>query len=117
MVPPTLVSAFCAMCLDPTLSNLDPSSPNTYPSFHSLFAPCASSSPLASFSISNAADKEVEDYYTRKRHLPDLAARGTLPLHVLKLTQEQVGALFEVQKKWMSKPLIYLMALLKSLLV
>ena len=38
-----------------------------------------------------AADKEVEDYYTRKRHLPDLAARGTLPLHVLKISQE-VGA-------------------------
>ncbi|XP_028989148.1 protein shisa-6-like isoform X7 [Betta splendens] len=35
------------------------------------------------------ADKEVEDYYTRKRHLPDLAARGTLPLHVLKMTQDQ----------------------------
>ncbi|XP_029690710.1 protein shisa-6-like isoform X5 [Takifugu rubripes] len=35
------------------------------------------------------ADKEVEDYYTRKRHLPDLAARGTLPLHVLKISQEQ----------------------------
>ncbi|XP_077481520.1 protein shisa-6 isoform X6 [Stigmatopora argus] len=35
------------------------------------------------------ADKEVEDYYTRKRHLPDLAARGTLPLHVLKINQDQ----------------------------
>ncbi|XP_039892586.1 protein shisa-6 isoform X6 [Simochromis diagramma] len=35
------------------------------------------------------ADKEVEDYYTRKRHLPDLAARSTLPLHVLKMSQEQ----------------------------
>ncbi|XP_035766326.1 protein shisa-6 isoform X4 [Neolamprologus brichardi] len=34
-------------------------------------------------------DKEVEDYYTRKRHLPDLAARSTLPLHVLKMSQEQ----------------------------
>lgn len=43
------------------------------------------------FFIFNAADKEVDDYYTRKRHLPDLAARGTLPLHVLKLSQEQVG--------------------------
>lgn len=94
MVPPTLVPAFCTMCSDPTLSNLDPCSPNTYPSIHLLFAPCASSSPLASlfFFISNAADKEVEDYYTRKRHLPDLAARGTLPLHVLKLSQEQVGS-------------------------
>ncbi|KAM8876502.1 protein shisa-6-like isoform 8-T8 [Synchiropus picturatus] len=35
------------------------------------------------------ADKEVDDYYTRKRHLPDLAARGTLPLHVLKMSQDQ----------------------------
>lgn len=41
--------------------------------------------------MSSAADKEVEDYYTRKRHLPDLAARSTLPLHVLKMSQEQVG--------------------------
>lgn len=41
--------------------------------------------------IFSAADKEVEDYYTRKRHLPDLAARGTLPLHVIKMSQEQVG--------------------------
>ncbi|XP_055085537.1 protein shisa-6 isoform X3 [Periophthalmus magnuspinnatus] len=33
-------------------------------------------------------DKDVDEYYTRKRHLPDLAARGTLPLHVLKMSQE-----------------------------
>lgn len=47
-----------------------------------------------SFSILclSAADKEVEDYYSRKRHLPDLAARGILPLHVLKMSQDQVGA-------------------------
>ncbi|XP_064179136.1 protein shisa-6 isoform X3 [Anguilla rostrata] len=37
------------------------------------------------------ADKDVDEYYTRKRHLPDLAARGTLPLHVIKMTQEQQG--------------------------
>ncbi|XP_056222585.1 protein shisa-6 isoform X10 [Seriola aureovittata] len=35
------------------------------------------------------ADKDVDEYYTRKRHLPDLAARGTLPLHVLKMSQDQ----------------------------
>ncbi|XP_028989145.1 protein shisa-6-like isoform X3 [Betta splendens] len=40
-------------------------------------------------SLKKLTDKEVEDYYTRKRHLPDLAARGTLPLHVLKMTQDQ----------------------------
>ncbi|KAM8876503.1 protein shisa-6-like isoform 9-T9 [Synchiropus picturatus] len=40
-------------------------------------------------SQSHHADKEVDDYYTRKRHLPDLAARGTLPLHVLKMSQDQ----------------------------
>ncbi|XP_029690701.1 protein shisa-6-like isoform X3 [Takifugu rubripes] len=40
-------------------------------------------------SLKKLTDKEVEDYYTRKRHLPDLAARGTLPLHVLKISQEQ----------------------------
>ncbi|XP_041753393.1 protein shisa-6-like isoform X7 [Coregonus clupeaformis] len=35
------------------------------------------------------ADKDVDDYYTCKRHLPDLAARSTLPLHVIKMSQEQ----------------------------
>uniref|UniRef100_A0A3Q0QN93 Shisa family member 6 n=1 Tax=Amphilophus citrinellus TaxID=61819 RepID=A0A3Q0QN93_AMPCI len=40
-------------------------------------------------SLKKLTDKEVEDYYTRKRHLPDLAARGTLPLHVLKMSQDQ----------------------------
>uniref|UniRef100_A0A668AEJ8 Shisa family member 6 n=1 Tax=Myripristis murdjan TaxID=586833 RepID=A0A668AEJ8_9TELE len=40
-------------------------------------------------SLKKLTDKEVEDYYTRKRHLPDLAARGTLPLHVIKMSQEQ----------------------------
>ncbi|KAM9462310.1 protein shisa-6 isoform 4-T5 [Clarias gariepinus] len=34
------------------------------------------------------ADKDVDDYYTRKRHLPDLAARGTLPLHMIKISQD-----------------------------
>ncbi|XP_078147011.1 protein shisa-6 isoform X1 [Centroberyx gerrardi] len=33
-------------------------------------------------SLKKLTDKEVEDYYSRKRHLPDLAARGTLPLHL-----------------------------------
>uniref|UniRef100_A0A3P8UNH2 Shisa family member 6 n=1 Tax=Cynoglossus semilaevis TaxID=244447 RepID=A0A3P8UNH2_CYNSE len=40
-------------------------------------------------SLKKLTDKEVDDYYSRKRHLPDLAARGTLPLHVLKLGQDQ----------------------------
>ncbi|XP_056912383.1 protein shisa-6 isoform X2 [Takifugu flavidus] len=44
---------------------------------------------LSRFSSLKKLNKEVEDYYTRKRHLPDLAARGTLPLHVLKISQEQ----------------------------
>ncbi|XP_036938168.1 protein shisa-6 isoform X10 [Acanthopagrus latus] len=47
------------------------------------------------------ADKEVEDYYTRKRHLPDLAARGTLPLHVLKISQDQHR---EQQQQLQSQP-------------
>ncbi|XP_032995481.1 protein shisa-6 isoform X2 [Lacerta agilis] len=34
-------------------------------------------------------DKEAEEYYSRKRHLPDLAARGTLPLNVIQLSQKQ----------------------------
>uniref|UniRef100_UPI003AB0FA42 protein shisa-6-like n=1 Tax=Centroberyx gerrardi TaxID=166262 RepID=UPI003AB0FA42 len=40
-------------------------------------------------SLKKLTDKEVEDYYSRKRHLPDLAARGTLPLHVIKMSQDQ----------------------------
>ncbi|XP_036938171.1 protein shisa-6 isoform X13 [Acanthopagrus latus] len=52
-------------------------------------------------SQSHHADKEVEDYYTRKRHLPDLAARGTLPLHVLKISQDQHR---EQQQQLQSQP-------------
>ncbi|XP_060620449.1 protein shisa-6 isoform X2 [Anolis sagrei] len=37
----------------------------------------------------NPTDKEAEEYYSRKRHLPDLAARGTLPLNVIQLSQKQ----------------------------
>lgn len=37
----------------------------------------------------NPSDKEADEYYTRRRHLPDLAARGTLPLNVIKMTQDQ----------------------------
>ncbi|KAM5135952.1 protein shisa-6 isoform 2-T2 [Mantella aurantiaca] len=37
----------------------------------------------------NPTDKEADDYYMRRRHLPDLAARGTLPLNVIKMTQDQ----------------------------
>ncbi|XP_023693042.1 protein shisa-6 isoform X2 [Paramormyrops kingsleyae] len=40
-------------------------------------------------SLKRLTDKDVEEYYSRKRHLPDLAARGTLPLHVIKMNQEQ----------------------------
>ncbi|XP_030631709.1 protein shisa-6 [Chanos chanos] len=39
-------------------------------------------------SLKRLTDKDVDDYYSRKRHLPDLAARGTLPLHVMKMSQE-----------------------------
>ncbi|CDQ72039.1 unnamed protein product [Oncorhynchus mykiss] len=41
-------------------------------------------------SLKRLTDKDVDDYYTRKRHLPDLAARSTMPLHVIKMNQEQV---------------------------
>ncbi|XP_063817050.1 protein shisa-6 isoform X8 [Pseudophryne corroboree] len=37
------------------------------------------------------ADKDADDYYMRRRHLPDLAARGTLPLNVIKMTQDQLN--------------------------
>ncbi|XP_073516362.1 protein shisa-6 isoform X9 [Phyllobates terribilis] len=36
----------------------------------------------------NPTDKEADEYYMRRRHLPDLAARGTLPLNVIKMTQD-----------------------------
>nr|XP_034960618.1 protein shisa-6 isoform X6 [Zootoca vivipara] len=37
----------------------------------------------------NPTDKEAEEYYSRKRHLPDLAARGTLPLNVIQLSSQK----------------------------
>ncbi|KAM4692625.1 protein shisa-6 [Rhinophrynus dorsalis] len=40
-------------------------------------------------SLKRLTDKEADDYYMRRRHLPDLAARGTLPLNVIKMTQDQ----------------------------
>ncbi|KAG8446052.1 hypothetical protein GDO86_013792, partial [Hymenochirus boettgeri] len=40
-------------------------------------------------SLKKLTDKEADEYYTRRRHLPDLAARGTLPLNVIKMTQDQ----------------------------
>ncbi|XP_063148650.1 protein shisa-6 isoform X3 [Candoia aspera] len=42
-------------------------------------------------SLKRLTDKEAEEYYSRKRHLPDLAARGTLPLNVIQLSQKQVN--------------------------
>ncbi|XP_077101736.1 protein shisa-6-like isoform X2 [Siphateles boraxobius] len=39
-------------------------------------------------SLKKLTDKDVDDYYTRKRNLPDLAARGTLPLHMMKMNQD-----------------------------
>ncbi|XP_007887064.1 protein shisa-6 isoform X2 [Callorhinchus milii] len=38
---------------------------------------------------SDLSEKEIDEYYMKKRHLPDLAARGTLPLHVMKMNPEQ----------------------------
>ncbi|XP_053309718.1 protein shisa-6 isoform X1 [Spea bombifrons] len=40
-------------------------------------------------SLKRLTDKEADEYYMRRRHLPDLAARGTLPLNVIKMTQDQ----------------------------
>uniref|UniRef100_A0A673HYS1 Shisa family member 6 n=1 Tax=Sinocyclocheilus rhinocerous TaxID=307959 RepID=A0A673HYS1_9TELE len=42
-------------------------------------------------SLKRLTDKDVDDYYSRKRNLPDLAARGTLPLHMIKMNQESQG--------------------------
>lgn len=67
---------------------------NSYPCFllHSLPESLLHLLLLFFIPVPSAADKDVDDYYTRKRHLPDLAARGTLPLHVLKVGQDQVGS-------------------------
>ncbi|XP_059804763.1 protein shisa-6-like [Hypanus sabinus] len=39
-------------------------------------------------SLKRLSEKEMDEYYMKRRHLPDLAARGTLPLHVIKMNQE-----------------------------
>ena len=44
---------------------------------------------LLSPCLSPAADKEADEYYMRRRHLPDLAARGTLPLNVIQMSQQK----------------------------
>lgn len=81
----TVFFALCAMFCNPILFFPPRIQPATCvfsesSSHFSFLSPCLS-----------AADKEVEDYYTGKCHLPDLAARGTLPLHILKTSQEQVS--------------------------
>nr|XP_010594987.1 protein shisa-6 homolog [Loxodonta africana] len=40
-------------------------------------------------SLKRLTDKEADEYYMRRRHLPDLAARGTLPLNVIQMSQQQ----------------------------
>uniref|UniRef100_A0A6I8NN15 Shisa family member 6 n=1 Tax=Ornithorhynchus anatinus TaxID=9258 RepID=A0A6I8NN15_ORNAN len=40
-------------------------------------------------SLKRLTDKEADEYYMRRRHLPDLAARGTLPLSVIHMSQKQ----------------------------
>ncbi|NXI08140.1 SHSA6 protein, partial [Irena cyanogastra] len=39
-------------------------------------------------SLKRLTDKEADEYYMRRRHLPDLAARGTLPVNVIKMSQQ-----------------------------
>ncbi|KFU85622.1 Protein shisa-6, partial [Chaetura pelagica] len=39
-------------------------------------------------SLKRLTDKEADEYYMRRRHLPDLAARGTLPINVIKMSQQ-----------------------------
>ncbi|XP_051889299.1 protein shisa-6-like [Pristis pectinata] len=39
-------------------------------------------------SLKRLSEKEMDEYYMKRRHLPDLAARGTLPLHVINMNQE-----------------------------
>ncbi|XP_052052950.1 protein shisa-6 isoform X3 [Apodemus sylvaticus] len=40
-------------------------------------------------SLKRLTDKEADEYYMRRRHLPDLAARGTLPLNVIQMSQQK----------------------------
>ncbi|XP_048089059.1 protein shisa-6 isoform X2 [Alosa alosa] len=40
-------------------------------------------------SLKKLSDKDTDEYYSRKRHLADLAIRGTLPLHVIRNKEAQ----------------------------
>ncbi|XP_041077139.1 protein shisa-6-like isoform X4 [Polyodon spathula] len=51
-------------------------------------------------SLKRLTDKEADAYYTRRRHLPDLAARGTLPLHVIQMNQDQQSNYRERPRKF-----------------
>lgn len=56
---------------------------------HSPFSPLGQHSDISNLSPSlPTADKEADEYYMRRRHLPDLAARGTLPINVIKMSQQ-----------------------------
>ncbi|XP_074928196.1 protein shisa-6 isoform X2 [Chelonoidis abingdonii] len=40
-------------------------------------------------SLKRLTDKEADEYYMKRRHLPDLAARGTIPFNVIQMSQKQ----------------------------
>ncbi|XP_051531121.1 protein shisa-6-like isoform X2 [Myxocyprinus asiaticus] len=54
-------------------------------------------------SLKRLTDKDVDDYYSRKRHIPDLTARGTLPLHMIKMNQESQSSQ-QVQQQQQQPP-------------
>uniref|UniRef100_A0A673FKW1 Protein shisa-6 homolog n=1 Tax=Sinocyclocheilus rhinocerous TaxID=307959 RepID=A0A673FKW1_9TELE len=55
-------------------------------------------------SLKRLTDKDVDDYYSRKRNLPDLAAQGTLPLHMIKMNQESQSSQQQQQQAPRQRP-------------
>ncbi|KFO18898.1 Protein shisa-6 like protein [Fukomys damarensis] len=54
-------------------------------------------------SLKRLTDKEADEYYMRRRHLPDLAARGTLPLNVIQMSQHSFIADKEADEYYMRR--------------
>ncbi|XP_030646778.1 protein shisa-6 [Chanos chanos] len=44
-------------------------------------------------------DKDVDEYYARRRHMPDMTSRGNLPTHLVKINQEPQGPTVQSRQK------------------
>ncbi|XP_068062899.1 protein shisa-9 isoform X1 [Anomalospiza imberbis] len=85
----------------PQMNNVMPTSPllpqmahqHSYPSLGQITNPYEQQPPGKELnkyaSLKAVADKVNDDFYTKRRHLAELAAKGSLPLHPVRLDEER----------------------------